>query len=301
MWRSHTPGGDDRTPRAGRVAPAAARDSGAMTRGRRRDDGVSSTVDATLGRIVVRRDPSRPSLRMLDVDGEAYGAVDLADPRRLELSYLAQLAAAVEALLPAGPCDLLHLGGGAFALPRALAARRPELRQVVAECSAAVIAMAERELDLERTAHLVVHHDDARRVVRRRRAASVDLVVGDAFVGRDTPRHLATAEFAADVARVLRPRGAYVVNLIDGPPWSRLAAHAASVATALPSLLAIGAPSVAELRASGNVVLLACRRPLHRGTLQWRLRRGPVTAEVMSSARLAALIAGTRARSDADG
>jgi spermidine synthase len=248
-------------------------------------------VDETLGRLVVRRETGQPSIRLLEVDGHAYGAVDLDDPRRLQLTYLVLFGAVVEALLPAGPCALLHLGGGAFALPRALAVRRPELDQVVIESSAAVIDLAERELGLVASPRMTVRHDDARHVVRHTASSSVDLVVGDAFVGRRTPRHLATAEFVAEVAGVLRPRGAYVLNVIDEPPWSHVGSHAATIRTAFPHLLAVGSPAVADLRESGNLLLVASRRPLHRGTLQWRMREAPLTIDVLSSARLAALAA----------
>lgn len=270
-------------------------------RNRRRDDGHPVVVtDDTLGQVAVHRDVTRPSVRLLQVDGHAYGAVDLQDPGSLELEYLVLLGAVTEALLPAGPCDLLHLGGGAFALPRALAARRPELHQTVVESSATVIALAERELGLVSSPRLRVDHDDARHAVQRRSTASADLVVGDAFVGRTTPPHLATAEFAAEVARVLRPRGTYVVNLIDSPPWSVVGAHAATIRTALPYVLAAGSPAVADLRASGNLLLVASRRPLHRGGLQWRVRQAPRTIEFLSAARLTALTAVARPRYDTD-
>jgi spermidine synthase len=268
---------------------------------RGRDDRQAIVVtDDTLGRVTVRRDATRPSVRMLQVEGHAYGAIDLHDPRSLELEYLVLLGAVIEALLPAGPCDLLHLGGGAFALPRALAVRRPELHQTVVESSAAVIGLAERELGLEPSPRLVVHHDDARHVVERMPTASADLVVGDAFVGRDTPAHLATAEFVAEVARVLRPRGAYVVNLIDGPPWSIVGTQAVTIRTALHHVLAVGPPAVTDLRAAGNMLLVASRRPVHRGGLQWRVRQAPRTIDFLSAARLAALASIARPRHDAD-
>lgn len=266
----------------------------------RDDRQVVVVTDDMLGRVTVRRDATRPSIRMLHVDGHAYGAVDLEDLRSLELEYLVLLGAVTEALLPAGPCDLLHLGGGAFALPRALAARRPELHQTVVESSAAVIWLAQRELGLQPSPRLLVRHDDARHAVERRPTASADLVVGDAFVGRETPAHLTTAEFVAEVARVLRPRGAYVVNLIDGPPWLIVGSQAATIRTALPHILAVGRPAVADLRAPGNMLLVASRRPLHRGGLQWRVRQAPRTIEFLSAARLTALTSVARPRHDVD-
>lgn len=271
-----------------------------MTNRGREDHQAVVVTDDTLGRVTVRRDAGRPSVRLLQVNGHAYGAVDLLDLGSLELEYLALLGAVTEALLPAGSCDLLHLGGGAFALPRALAARRPELHQTVVESSAVVIRLAECELGLEPSRHLLVCHDDARHAVERMPTASADLVVGDAFVGREIPAHLTTAEFVSEVARVLRPRGAYIVNLIDGPPWSIVGTQAATIRTALLHVLAVGSPPVADLRASGNMLLVASRRPLHRGGLQWRVRNAPRTIEFLSAARLATLASLARPRHDAD-
>lgn len=270
-----------------------------MTQDRRPD--AASVMDATLGRIEVRVLPWRRSVRMLSVDGEMYGAMDLDDPTRLELSYLAQLRAVVEILLPAGPADVVHLGGGAFALPRALAARRPELTQAVAEASEAVIAFARDHLALEPHPGIEVAHADARALVERRPAASADLVIGDAFVGKLTPRHLSTAEFVAAVARVLRRRGVYVLNVIDGPPWSVVAAHAATIRSVLPHLLAVGAPATARLEESGNMLLVASRQPLHRATLGWRLGAQDEPVGIVAARRLTTLADGSRARHDADG
>lgn len=257
--------------------------------------------DDLVGRVEVRVDPHRPTVRLLEVSGQMYGAVDLEDPAHLELGYLARLRTVVETLLPAGPSRIIHLGGGAFALPRALASQRPELTQVVVERSERIIQLAEQELQLRPSAALAVVHDDARALLRSNEDRSADAVVGDAFVGRETPRHLATAEFTADVARVLRTRGVYVVNLIDAPPWSVLAAHAATVRTALPHLLAMAAPRTANLRESGNVLLVASRWPLHRPTLRRRLDAAREPIALIPGRRLAALADRARPRHDADG
>jgi spermidine synthase len=257
--------------------------------------------DDLVGRVAVRTDPRKRSIRLLEIGGHLHGAIDLDEPQRLKLDYLARLGTLLDALLPAGPCRVLHLGGGAFALPRALAARRPELTQVVVERSRAIIELAERELDLRPTASLTVVHDDARAALRHCADGSVDAIAGDAFVGGETPRHLTTVEFAADMARVLQARGVYVVNLIDAPPWPVLSAHAATMRTALPNLLAVAAPAVAQLRAYGNVLLVASRRPLHRPTLEWQLRNGLKPTGLVAGERLAALADQARPRHDADG
>lgn len=257
--------------------------------------------DHLVGRVQVRRDPRNPAVRLLEIGGHLHGAIDLDHPERLELDYLAQLNTVLDALLPAGPCRVLHLGGGAFALPRALAARRPDLTQVVVEQSRTIIELAERELGLRPTDSLTVVHDDARTALRRCDDSSVDAIAGDAYVGGEIPRHLATVEFAADVARILRARGIYVINLIDAPPWPVLSAHAATVRTALPHLVAVATPAIAQLRAYGNMLLVASRRPLHRPTLEMRLGNGLRPTALVAGGRLAALARQARPRHDADG
>jgi hypothetical protein len=106
-------------------------------------------------------------------------------------------------------------------------------------------------------------------------------------------------EFVSEVARVLRPRGIYLLNLIDAPPWPALSAHAATVRTALPYLLAAAAPDIAQLRGSGNVLLAASRRPLHRSTVEQRLAGISHPTALVAGGRLAALARQARPRHDA--
>lgn len=257
--------------------------------------------DDLVGRVEIRTDPRVRSVRLLEIGGHLHGAIDLDHPERLELDYVARMYAVLDALLPAGPSRVVHLGGGAFALPRALAMRRPEVSQAVVELSQVIIRLAEQELGLRDTDALAVVHDDARTVLQRCDDASVDAIVGDAYIGGEVPRHLSTVEFAAELARVLRPRGFYMVNLIDEPHWPVLSAHAATLRTALPHLLAVAAPAVAQLRAYGNILLVAARRPLHRPTVEWRVRDSVHATAVVASGRLAALASRARPRHDADG
>lgn len=258
-------------------------------------------IDDLIGRIEIRPDPHKPAVRLLDVAGQAYGAIDLEDPTRLELDYLVRLKALLDVVLPAGPTRIIHLGGGAFALPRALASQRPESTQIVVERSGQIIQLAQRELGLRPAPALRVLHADARTALGSCADASADAVVGDAFVGRETPRHLTTVEFVSEVARVLRPRGIYLLNLIDAPPWPTLSAHAATVRTALPYLLAAAAPDIAQLRGSGNVLLAASRRPLHRSTVEQRLAGISHPTALVAGGRLAALARQARPRHDAGG
>jgi spermidine synthase len=245
-------------------------------------------------------DPTGRGLTLV-IDGHVHGHVDAADPGRLELDYQARLATIALALLPPGPASVVHLGGGAVAVPRAMAAHRTDLDQLVMERSAAVIRLAERELGLRAAEGLRVRRGDARAGLARLGDASADLVVGDAFVDDRTPPHLATVEFLADVRRVLRPGGAYVVNVIDEQPWGRLAAHAATAAAVFDDIAAAGSRGVARLRDPGNAFLLAAagRLPRDRVVRAGAVARHPVA--LVADGQLQALVRRSRPRHDADG
>src|SRR4051812_1426027 len=74
---------------------------------------------AAAGDLVVQRDGGRPSGRLLRHGDMDASYVDLADPRHLEFDYLRRMRDVAEAL---GARRVVHVGGGACALARALAA-----------------------------------------------------------------------------------------------------------------------------------------------------------------------------------
>src|SRR4051794_22086146 len=136
------------------------------------------------------------------------------------MDYLHRLATALDVLLPrAGPADVVHLGGGAFALPRYVAATRPLARQEVYELEPALVKLARTHLRLRRSPALRVRVGDARALLERRPPGRADVVVGDVFVGTDIPGHLSEAAFVQVVRRALRPGGVHLLNVVDGPPF----------------------------------------------------------------------------------
>ena len=79
-------------------------------------------------------DPVRPEALLLTVDGAEQSLIDPRDPRALHLEYLARLGAVVDAAAPPGePLRVLHLGAGALALARYVAATRPGSEQLAVE------------------------------------------------------------------------------------------------------------------------------------------------------------------------
>jgi spermidine synthase len=132
---------------------------------------------------------------------------------------------------------VLHIGGGACALPRALAAEDPGGRQEVCEVDADVLALAREHLGLRRAPGLHVRHAEGRAFVAGQPAGSWEAVVIDAFVGAAVPRRLITAEALSDVARVA-PLA--LVNVVDNRAARDVGAVAAGLAEAYPRTWALG-------------------------------------------------------------
>ena len=86
----------------------------------------------------------------------------------------------------------LHVGGGACALPRYVAATRPKSRQLVLELDPGVVALAREHLGLRATPRLRIKVGDAAELITARYDASADLVIGDAFDGPHVPAQLST-------------------------------------------------------------------------------------------------------------
>jgi spermidine synthase len=208
-------------------------------------------------------DPRRPSARTLLLDGREAGQVDLADPRRLGFAYMRRIADLIDAFRPPGTrIDVVHVGGGAFALARYVAATRPRSGQEVLELDPGVVGLAREHLGLRPSPRLRVRVGDAAELLGRRADRSADLVIGDAFDGPDVPAQLAGDAFARDVARVLKPSGVYALNVIDVPPNEAVRAHDAVLRAVFAHLAWVAAPGVLRARAPGNVVLLASAAPL---------------------------------------
>jgi MFS family permease len=199
----------------------------------------------------VVEDTGRPTGRVLVLEDLPHSYVDLEDPRHLEFVYTQWIGEAIDGMRD-GPLDALFLGGGGFTLPRYVAATRPGSRSRVLEVDGDLVALARERLGLRTSDALAVNVGDARVTLRDERAASADLVVGDAFGGRAVPWHLTTAEFAADIRRVLRPDGLYALNVIDYPPLGLVRAEAATLLETFDEVALVMHPEP-----GGNFVFLA--------------------------------------------
>ncbi|MCW0233348.1 MAG: fused MFS/spermidine synthase [Ferrovibrio sp.] len=158
----------------------------------------------------------RPSAAMV-LDHLAHSINDRDDPTLLYSPYLHFVSERSERLLGQRSPQAYFIGGGAFTLPRAWAARYPDASLTVAEIDPAVTHMATQAMWLDPAAPgLQIRHADARRLLASLPAQpTFDLVLGDAFHDYAIPAHLVTREFHRIILQRLAPNGAYAINVID--------------------------------------------------------------------------------------
>ena len=227
---------------------------------RRRPERLVETVATGVAELVP--DPDRASAFTLLLDGAPQSHVDLADPTHLEFEYVRRIAAAIDLIAPPGrPLRALHLGGGALTLPRYVAATRPGSAQRVVEIDGPLVELVRRALPLPARAGIRVRVGDARGAVEGMRDGGYDLIVLDVFAGARTPAHLASVEFAGELARVLDTGGRLIANIADGPPLRYARAQVATVRTVLPQACLVADAAVLRGRRFGNLVLVAGRTP----------------------------------------
>ncbi len=234
----------------------------------------------------------------LYVGGVPSSPVHTGDPTVLDFEYLRWMADVVDLLGDGGPLRAVHLGGGACALPRYVAATRPGSRQVVAEVDGALCVLVREWFDLPRSPALRLQVGDARERLAARPGGSADLVVRDVFAGSTTPRHVTTAGFVADVARVLVPGGVYLANVADSGALPELRAECVTVAAAFRHVALLADPGLLRRRRYANSVLVASREPLPLAAMQRRASGGAAPARLLDRRAVLDLAAGEPVRTD---
>ena len=182
---------------------------------------------------VLSGSPDDP-FRTLLLDNVEHSYVNIRNPTDLGVAYLIVMKDAVRTVAPPGKTlRTLSIGGGAFTLPAYLARTRPGSINKVMEIDPAVVDTARADFGLHTGPRLRAEVGDARVLVKQERAGSYDAVLGDAFSGRSPPWDLTTSQFLVQLRTLLRPRGMYLMNLIDGGNHF-LAAEAATMKRVFP-------------------------------------------------------------------
>ncbi|MFI1095218.1 spermidine synthase [Streptomyces sp. NPDC020917] len=274
---------------------AGRRQGGGRTRDR---EAVSAPVDG--GQAELRPDRERPQAWTLLLDGAPQSYVDLADPGHLDFPYQRTLGHVIDLVAPAGrPVRVAHLGGGALTLARYTAHTRPRSTQQAVEADTQLTELVRAHLPLDRTWRIKVRGGDARAGLAKFPEGWADLVIADVFAGARTPAHLTTAEFLAEVRRVLAPGGWYAANVTDGGPLAFLRGQIATLRDAFAEVALAADPAVLRGRRFGNAVLLAADGPLPVSEFTRRVATDPHPGRVDHGRPLADFAAGAAVVTDA--
>ncbi len=245
-----------------------------------------------------------PGAVQLVVDGTPQSHVNLDDPSDLFFEYIRRIGHVIDLFRPSGsPISALHLGGGAFTLPRYVEATRPGSRQQVIEIEDALVDLVREHAPLPKRASIRVRRGDARAVLAKLPAGmqgAMDLVVVDIFAGARTPAHVSSLEFYDLVRPLLAPDGLVVLNAADGTGLPFVRGQAATLAARFANVVAVAEPQVLKGRRFGNVVLIAANGDVSE--LDWLprlLASGPHPARMLEGAELSELIRGTSPVTDA--
>lgn len=240
--------------------------------------------------IRVVRDPDRESGRSLILDQTRHAYVDLDDPKHLELRYVRLIASVIETMPPTSLATL-HLGGGGFTLPAYLDATRPGSSNVVLEIDPALVDVARSSLGLKAST-ADVRIGDARTAFDQLPDDSFDLVIGDAFASTSVPWHLTTRETIAEIDRVLKPDGIYVMNVIDGGANRYARAELATLVERFEYVSAILPDGGVSDDERANQILIGSHQPVDRPSIR------SSDGEFVPAASIGSLIDGARPLTD---
>ncbi|MCL1800366.1 MAG: fused MFS/spermidine synthase [Promicromonosporaceae bacterium] len=220
----------------------------------------------------------------LFVNGAPSSYVDLEAPDFLAFEYFQQMNAIVETTHN-GPIKALHLGAGGCSLPRAWDFTRPGSGQIAVDTDGRLLELVREWFGLPRAPALRLRTQDAAQAVAEAKSESFDIVVRDVFAPDVTPPELTTAEFAAQVARILKPDGVYLANCADRPPLANARREVANLLTAFRWVAVAAEVGVLAKKRFGNLVLAASNsdaNPFDSPQLARTLRSLPVPARVIA-------------------
>ncbi|MGO3146129.1 MAG: spermidine synthase [Leucobacter sp.] len=250
-----------------------------------------------------------PGAIELVVDGTPQSHVNLRDPSELFFEYMRRIGHVIDLFRdPGAPISVLHLGAGAFSLPRYVEATRPGSRQQVIELESALVDLVREAAPLPKRASIRVRHGDAREVLGKLPAGmhgAMDLVIVDIFSGSQTPAHVSSTEFYELIRPLLAPNGIVVVNAADGKGLPFVRGQAATLTSLFTEVAAIAEPQVLKGRRFGNVIMVASvsNDVDHLATeLDWLprlLAGGPHPARLLTGHELRGFIGTTKPVTDA--
>ena len=248
-------------------------------------------------------DPFRPGAFRVMTGPTSQSWVDLNDPKSIDFEYVQRIVEVLGSTVLERPeterIRVVHLGGGGLTLPRYVEAVRPHTAQIVCEPDSALLAEVRQKLPLGRRSGIKVREIDGRRGIAAMPDDYTDALIVDAFEGHSVPADLASVEFFADTARVLRPEGVLLMNLADQGPFRWVKRCLAALRACYRHTLLSGEPAVLKGRRFGNLVVAAADEPLPVATLTRIAAGAPFPYRMMSGQEFERWLGGAEAFTDA--
>ena len=229
-------------------------------------------------------DPQRWGAWIVRIDGTDQSYVDPTDPTYLEFDYVQRVADTINtAFAPRERICAVHVGGAGMTIPRYIAYTRPTSAQIVLEPDAALTEAVRAVAPLPYRSGIKVRTRDGRAGMRELADDYADLVVLDAFAGARVPAELGTEEWFAEVRRVVRPNGTFIMNLTDFQPLAYARRVIAGISRFFAPVVAGAESSTWKARRFGNIVVsagggvdpLALEIESGRSPFPYRLLHGP--------------------------
>lgn len=241
----------------------------------------------------------------LIVDGTPQSAVNPLDPRELSFGYIRHMGYVLDLAFPeSAGITALHLGAGALTIPRYLDATRPRSRQQVVEIDRSLVDFVREVVPIPAGASIRIRYGDAREQLGRLPRGllgSVDAIVVDIFSGAQTPAHVTSVEFFAELEPFLRPDGVVLVNIADGHDLAFARAEVATLLEVFGEVALVGDPAMLKGRRFGNIAAVASRSAdaLSLPGLERRVASGFPPAVVVRGKAVREFVRGTDPARDA--
>jgi len=168
------------------------------------------------------------SIRSLVLDRLSHSKVYMSDPAdiqgRYQYNYVKMFGALTEHFAKKKKeFNALCIGGGGYVFPQYLEKNWPKSSIEVIEIDPDVTQAAYKFLGLSEDTSLKIHHLDARNyiedlILRKARGESIavyDFVYSDVANDLSAPFQLTTYEFNEKLAKLIKPDGVYIFNLVD--------------------------------------------------------------------------------------
>lgn len=189
-----------------------------------RDDAVLYQTESDYSYIEVVQFSKEPDIRGMHLDTLLHSQKQMDRIDDFRYAYEKVYLAITRRLRPnAAKIDSLTIGGGGYVYPQYMNETWPNGRTDVVEIDPAVTEAAMAAFGLPRDTAINCYHEDGRVFVDRlaKKTAATgsappyDFIYCDAVNDYSVPHQLTTREFMANARSLIKPDGAYLMNMID--------------------------------------------------------------------------------------